>query len=301
MFSEAFLRLSEFGALSSYRYVGLGSTYFSDFALFHKTLGITNMVSIEREERDRDRFEFNRPYKCIRIEWGESTDVLASMAWEPRTILWLDYDGPLDTSKLSDTRLFCTSARSGSVIVVTVDARQEEIKDSADSAKPRRSKVAALRRMVGRENVPIDVKDKDLEGWELARVYRRIIDDTIRTTLSERNGLLEQGDRLIYKQLFYFHYADGAKMLSVGGIIYDKGDAPKEARCCFEELRFVRTGDKECRIEPPMLTLREVKYLDAQLPCRRRMTPKCPGVEREALKRYADVYRYYPNFAEAEL
>ena len=33
MFCEAFRRLAEFGRVDSYRYVGFGSTFFSDFSL----------------------------------------------------------------------------------------------------------------------------------------------------------------------------------------------------------------------------------------------------------------------------
>ena len=66
MLVETFRRLSEFGAVDSYRYVGFGSTYFSDFSLFHKTLGIRSMISIERDLSNRKRFEFNRPFNCAK-------------------------------------------------------------------------------------------------------------------------------------------------------------------------------------------------------------------------------------------
>jgi hypothetical protein len=57
MMCEAFRRLSEFGSVESYRYIGFGSTYFSDFSLFHKHLGITNMISMEQDEHNAPRFE----------------------------------------------------------------------------------------------------------------------------------------------------------------------------------------------------------------------------------------------------
>src|SRR5437879_5407175 len=87
MLRDAFKKLSEFGTLESYRYVGFGSTYFSDFFLFHKSLGITNMTSIEKDVANRDRFLFNIPYNCIGIEFGESGNVLPSLPWNTRTIL----------------------------------------------------------------------------------------------------------------------------------------------------------------------------------------------------------------------
>ena len=45
MFVEILRKLSEFGRLEGYRYVGLGSLYFSDFKLFHRVLGFDSMIS----------------------------------------------------------------------------------------------------------------------------------------------------------------------------------------------------------------------------------------------------------------
>jgi hypothetical protein len=116
MLCEAFRRLIEFGRLESYRYVGFGSTYFSDFSLFHKSLRIMNNVSIERDIGNKERFEFNRPYKCINLEFGHSNAILPSLTWDMRTIAWLDYDYNLDQGVLTDVKFVCASAPSGSII-----------------------------------------------------------------------------------------------------------------------------------------------------------------------------------------
>jgi hypothetical protein len=127
MLCEAFRRLAEFGHVSDYRYIGFGSTYFSDFILVHKTLAIRNMLSIERDDFNKARFEFNRPFHCIKLYFGESNDVLPELGWrDVRTICWLDYDGKLDSSVLTDVRLFCANAVSGSVLVVTVNAEPDQ-------------------------------------------------------------------------------------------------------------------------------------------------------------------------------
>lgn len=72
MLCEAFRQLSIFSDVEAYRYIGFGSKYFSDFTLIHKTLGIKDMISIERNVQNRARFEFNRPFDCIRLMFGES-------------------------------------------------------------------------------------------------------------------------------------------------------------------------------------------------------------------------------------
>ena len=66
MMVEAFRRL-RFGSIESYQYVGLGSVYFSDFSLIHRTLGISKMVSIEKNEEDKSRFIENAPFSCIEL------------------------------------------------------------------------------------------------------------------------------------------------------------------------------------------------------------------------------------------
>ena len=47
MMAEAFLRLRPFGSVESYRYIGMGSVYFSDFLLFHGLCGFDPMSSLE--------------------------------------------------------------------------------------------------------------------------------------------------------------------------------------------------------------------------------------------------------------
>src|SRR5262249_36600381 len=117
MLCEAFRRLSPFAAVESYRYIGFGSTYFSDFQLVHRTLGIQHMISIERDLHNAERFNFNCPYRCIQILFGESAQVLPTIPWNVRTILWLDNDGVLRPSVLSDVAMFTTNAIAGSVLV----------------------------------------------------------------------------------------------------------------------------------------------------------------------------------------
>ncbi len=64
--------------LNGYRYVGLGSLWFVDFILAHRYLSINNMVCIEYET-EAERVEFNRPYDCIEVLRGNTTDVLPTI------------------------------------------------------------------------------------------------------------------------------------------------------------------------------------------------------------------------------
>lgn len=289
MLAEAFRRLYSFGRLDSYRYVGFGSTYFSDFSLFHKTLGITNAISIERDEANRERFLFNKPFRCIEIIFGESTDVLPTLPWDVRTIVWLDYDCKLTSEVLADVKYVSASAISGSVLVVTVNAQPDGLHED---------RVQKVRDRVGHDKVPTDIDHRHLGGWGLAHASRRIVDNEILETLNQRNAV--GGAEVKYRQLFNFQYRDDARMITVGGIFYDEGQSNLLAQCEFERLLFIAEDAGAYNIEVPNLTLKEMRYLDSHLPADPAAI-EAPSIPAGDVRRYAKVYRYFPAFVDAEL
>jgi len=135
----------------------------------------------------------------------------------------------------------------------------------------------------------------------MARVYREIINNQIGETLADRNGARQAGNKILYRQLFNFHYADGAKMLTVGGLLYDQGLAARVESCGFEHIDFVKKDEVPFLIEPPNLTYREIRHLDTLLPMKQEEAPQMAGVPEADIKRYARLYRYFPHFAETEL
>jgi len=98
----AFERLHPFQRVQDYRYVGFGSIYFSDFQLIHRELGITNMLSIRKGYFGKGLLSLHRPYRCIRLKFATSAEVLPTINWRRRSIVWLDYDDRLNTEILGD-------------------------------------------------------------------------------------------------------------------------------------------------------------------------------------------------------
>ena len=307
MMCDAFRKLNAFARLESYRYIGFGSTYFSDFSLFHKSLGIHNMLSIEAEDNidKQKRFTFNRPFKCIKIEFGHSNDILPSISWDTRSIIWLDYDGKISEEILADIQFICSSAAPGSLVAISVNVQP----DHSDS-----NRRELLEERVGEENVPLELRSQEDEeinevmaGWGTSRINRKIIDNKIKYVLKERNFGRDAGNKIQYKQIFNFQYADGAKMLTVGGILYDEGQSPRIAQCEFENLDFVRLGEDPCRIKVPILTYREIRYLDKMLPTfddselDSLLSEEDFYAPMRDIKKYRNVYRYFPNFAETDV
>jgi hypothetical protein len=292
MLCEAFRRLSEFGALESYRYIGFGSIYYSDFSLFHKGLGISNLHNIEKDSYNKLRFEFNSPFKCIQQHFGESNDELPKLNWDIRSIVWLDYDDPLDSKMLADVAFVTAQCLQGSVLVISVNAQPDKF-----DSEP----LKQLKERVGDGKTPEDIKDENLRGWGTASIYRRILLNQIDETLTRRNGGLTPGNRICFKQFFNFHYSDNSKMLTIGGLFYDEGQSAIVAKCNFPGLHFVREADAPFRIEVPLLTIREIRHLDKQLPTDNVATLTSDQVPPGDTEKYSRFYRYFPTFGEVDL
>lgn len=309
MLAESFRRLSEFGRVDSYRYIGFGSVYFSDFALFHKLLGFKQMLSIElaHDPAVQARFDYNRPYKSVEMKFGSSRTILPSLKWDIRSIVWLDYDGTLNKEVLEDISLVCSKITSGSILLVSVNANVPKVGTDEDESGPKTA-VDAIKREVGAERVSSSLTGKDLANWGTAKAYRTIINNQIQETLKRRNGIISPGNHFEYSQIFNFHYSDGAKMLTVGGIFYEESQDLILAKCGFKHLDFYRDGTDAYLIEPPLLTFKEMRELERHFP----VSAAIPGtpisstdigkfLSSKDIDRYESVYRYFPHFTEADI
>src|SRR5436190_20210322 len=91
--------------IRDYQYTGFGSFYFVDFILFHKLLGIRDMVSVERDTRIKKRIKYNCPFACVELLMTSSTAVIPTLSQDKKHILWLDYDSVLSANHILDVRL----------------------------------------------------------------------------------------------------------------------------------------------------------------------------------------------------
>ena len=297
MMCEVFERLSRITPLPQYRYIGFGSWGFYDHSLFHRRLGIRDMISIECDTSLKGRIGINKPYKCIDMRWGKSTDHLPSLDWGKRSIVWLDYFSQLDTSVLEDIQTIVAEAVSGTILAITVDA--EPRPKTGENIPGKRFRT--LKSNVGDERVPSGLWPKDLAKWGLARVQRRIGTNEIQDVLNDRNAPMDDAKHLHYDQLFNFHYADGAKMLTFGGLIADDADRDRFDPVGLSKLDYVRTSDDPYEIETPNLTLREIHFLDSRLPATPSRIKDAGGLPSSEVLKYRKIYRYFPSFSEVEI
>lgn len=307
MMCATFERLHPFQRIEEYRYIGFGSIYFSDFQLLHRELGISDMLSIEKDVSAEACFRFNLPYNCIELRFGSSSEVLPTLDWRPLTIFWLDYDDRLNVDILGDLATVCSRATGGSVVVISVNAQPdaEPSKEDRDTYEEETGRLFDLgeyrvriaKELVG-EKLPAGTSGAGLRGQDLAKVFREMIHNEIAEQLSIRNAMLPTEERILYRQLFHFRYRDGAQMLTVGGILCRAAEVQTLAACDFDTLPFVRSTSEHCDIKVPCLTSKEIRHLNSQLPRSPPAELDAPGVPNADVRRYVEIYRYFPTFTE---
>jgi len=290
MVVEACSRLRVFAALESYRYVGFGSTFFSDFLIIHRQLGLTNFISIEVQEGDAERFEFNKPFDYISMRFGLSKDVLPDLPWQDiPSIVWLDYDKALDQEKLGDVAYLAANLEPTSILLVTVRANASDFGTLGQRLPQMQEKLG--------DGFPQQLEERDLAEARFPAALRLALDSSIQNVIADRNAALPTQNRFVYKQLFNFVYADGAQMVTVGGLLIQQGHLSKFSDCDFGSLQFVRQGEEAYQIKAPSLTFREQIEIASKMPA----AVPFASIPAADINSYVELYRYFPRFTEAEL
>lgn len=297
MLCEIFRKLRPFGPVEDYVYVGMGALWFSDFILFHRLLGIRDMISIDKSGA-KSRLEANKPFRSIKMDFRSTTAALPALDWKRHQFLWLDYDDQIDLDKLLDMKTIATRALSGTVLAVSVQCeRAKEIEEARQAGES--VGIDRFKDRFGRERVPEDTWNDDLQSWHFGKLSRNMLFAEIEGALAVRNSGVTEEDSIIYEPICDIEYSDGAKMMTMVGIFVAQRDRKFLDACGFENLDFLPTKRRSIRIEVPKLTVREIRRLEQQLP---KSEEKwiLDGVPAKDAKLFAALYRYLPNFAILE-
>lgn len=300
MLSDVFRRLSPFGRVEDYVYVGFGSVWFSDFILFHRALGVKDMVSIEEAQAYKARIEENKPFR-IPVDYRNSKAALPSLPWHRKQFIWLDYDDPLSTDMLYDMQTVSRRASSGTVLAVSVQCRTAVEVDEVD-APEYKGQQTALERFIDRfkrERVPTQTAPDELYGWRFGALSRQMLSDEIATVLASRNAA--QGNSpMTFTPICSIEYEDGAKMTTLVGVFSSDTDQDLLAGCKFDTLDFIGGVGIPVRITVPKLTVREFKRLESQLPLDAGEELELGTIPPGEAKNFQALYRYLPSFAVLE-
>lgn len=292
MLLHAFHELRSAGfTISNYEYTGFGSIYFVDFALFYRYLGLTRMTSVEGDMDIRNRVKFNCPYKFINVVHDDISDHISRLSPRAHHILWLDFDSILTEELLNAVQLAATQLSAKSILLVTVDVeppgRPEEgltnWNPTAWMRHYRQEAGAHFWRGISRKDFARDALPETN-----ARILRSVIDEGLRERETEFIGM------------FSFLYADGHRMLSVGGMIGGEEDRRSIQSLNRDELFFLRDDITKSPfpIRVPLVTRKERHYLDQNMPCPNSWSPSAFEMKPGDIDDYRTIYRYYPAYAE---
>lgn len=328
MLCEALRYLSFIQKLNKYKYIGFGSTHFVDFSLFHRMLGLTNLLSIEKDVQNEMRFRFNRPFSRIELKFGDSNEILPNISWDKLSIVWLDYDSKLrkiiydpllHSNMFADIESFFFKAKPGSVFLITLDVKPdlpkeiigtEEIKIPSTEAGIVKFRMEQLIERVGLDKVPVKFRGLNLNIENNPKVIYHIVSNEIAEIVKRRN-YGNSKDNIQYQQLFHFIYNDGTLMLTLGGLIYNdkQTDAVEKVFSHLNDLEFFKKNDEPFEIIVPQLTFREIHLLDSFLPDRidkqtgrivqdKKFVRRIPALADDDKINYSKIYKYFPTFAE---
>ncbi|KTR41663.1 hypothetical protein NS263_04080 [Curtobacterium oceanosedimentum] len=235
------------------QYVGMGAYEFIDFQLFHRALGVDRMVSIER--KDVTRHKFNRPFATVDILHGQIGDLIrgGKIDLQRPTILWLDYVERLSAKIVADVQDAVRRLSGPSMLIVTVSARND---DKVDGSAER------LIDRVGRDWVQIDEGDDEAaRGKGLVESQRLALTAAINDSMNERLT-----SDTTWKQVLNVSYADGVTMQTLAGMVLsaDHGDPPADQM--FRGRDYFTPGRSPLDLRVPVITSRERAHLDRQLP-----------------------------------
>jgi hypothetical protein len=291
MLLELFQRLMEAGfRISGYQYTGMGSFYFVDFILFHRYLGIKKMVSVECVQEIQKRVCFNRPYGNIDIVMGDVADVIPSLSPDRKHILWLDFNFIITAEVIDAIVLAAARLSPGSVLLITVDAEPP----GPPSSGPKqwcKYFTSEARDYIGNKSLP-----RHFARSRLVDINASIIDKAIRQGLAGR-------DEVTFLPLVNFVYADGHRMLSLGGMIGSQEDHQRLQTLDRAKMPFLCSSitTSPYPIEVPLLTRKERLYLDAAMPCRKKWRPTEFELRAEDVEIYKQIYPYFPVYTEGLL
>jgi hypothetical protein len=302
MIIDALQRLGAAGfPIVDYQYTGFGAIYFVDFILFHKLLGMSRLLSLEQQESLASRMTFNRPFSCVDIRMVPASSEIPNLSRDIRHIVWLDYDGVLHKNFLSDIQSAVTVLPAGSVLLVTVDVEPPEDYDykqvdpNFDSSKevlgPRHWKRYFEHHASA--YLKLGLSENDFGRSELRLRTAEILKASFTRSIVARPDME-------FLPIFNFIYKDSHWMLSMGGMIAGRTEKRQLRGSTLGETAYHRGNFNlpPFEITVPRLTRKERVYLDREMPCADGWVPKDFDLDPEEARRYREIYRFLPAFAE---
>ena len=302
-------------------YIGMGSVYFEDFKGIHDRFGVKRMICLERQAWLWKRQEFNLPLSpsCIELRKESVSDFLNHPDFEKelrRRIVWLDFDSFQYIGQHLNTFVeLLGRLQEGDVVKITIDSSYGKLKRTAEGMAEESSSPACILRLVEQaakdmlgEYFPYHIPTDKIACWLKQKELGRVL--TAAAIVASQKGV---APGFQFSPLAAFLYSDQSEMLTFTGIV----SQPKEdmiGKLEMEKFPFTyRKGEGPYRIaQLPIMTPREKMAVDQCLPLESsgQQVAKVhkallkQGVQFDAseheslelLKKYAELYRYHPDY-----
>lgn len=277
--------------LESLVYVGLGSVWFTDFHLAHRSLGIQDMFSVEADQVVYERAQFNRPYRCVEVLQGQSSDVLPALLERERLqgrpwVVWLDYDRAMDEDKLQELKALVVDLPADSLLLTTFNASGRPYGTPA----AREQRLQSLFGDAAPTGLSVDYYKED----SFAQVLAQCVENTL---LSKALDVARPGS---YVPAFSLTYQDGTRMATVGGLLPSPARRDR-ADEVIESAKWEGKVDGMIRTAP--LTLKESLALQEALPREQPLTREEVqdmgfDLDEDHIRSFQRHYLRYPSFVE---
>jgi len=294
IFIEVIKKLEKLSDLSEYTYFSLGGPYLEDFRLLNEFCPEIGMVSIEESPETYKRQKFHKPCKTLRLEVSKFSSFLAEYdSNDKKSVFWLDYT-KLNLEVLEDFKVALEQVATNSIVKITLQAMPGDYKDPIKAEDFRKVFSAFLADPAA--NPPLLLDD-----------FLIMLRDMVQ--IATEQALPATGS-MMFQPLTSFHYADGATMFTLTGIVCQRVDQ-KKIRNLFKNWHWANLDwGKPKLINIPFLSTKERLHLQKHLPLKKntgRGLLKILGYTLDGdkdssmlmLKQYADFYRYFPYFVKA--
>ena len=263
------------------------------------------MISIEGNDQAQDRCEFNKPYACIDLKMGQSSTILPNLNInEKDSIVWLDYDGLISDNVFSDINTVVTLMKPDSFFMLSINADVLYLGEKQETDKKE-----YLKSIIGDERFPNKYNDSVFTKKLYFEILHTCIIQQINQAVKKRNGMEEK--KVVFHQTVYFEYRDGARMLTLGGFLFEVENENNDLdKMLIPQLPFYRNGSEPFKIQCPVLSVKEIQALNALLPCKPMNKENKEfdnndlnafPINNDDIDNYASLYRYFPNFVETLL
>lgn len=299
MMCELIRQLQIIQGENDFRYIGMGAKYFVDFVLFHNEFGIKNMISIEADIANTERYLFNNPLKTIRMLFGNTNEVLPQITDfdKQMNVIWLDYDDAFNKSMIEDIKILSHQLYPGSVFFLSCNTSYSGT--TADEKKE--SFLNAVGNFFDEE-----IPNNQYTGKNLPRLIRRIIFYTLDEEIRKRN--LSTNIHLDYLQVVFFTYRDGAPMMTLGVLIVDddlKDKIDNSSLFSYSDYCIKDQNSDAYSITVPKLTYKEIQLIMKNIPMTEleyaQDKDSFYGISYKEIDNFQRIYRYYPYYVESSM